>query len=73
VATLLAMTTPERSGDHALVAAGGHQVAGELLATLAVEHPVLASWRIIASDFGCPQLWTTTARRGGPVPDHPRS
>jgi hypothetical protein len=36
------MTAPERSGDHTLATAGGHQVAGELLATLAAEHPVLA-------------------------------
>jgi integrase/recombinase XerD len=42
VVTLLSMTAPERSGDHTLVIAGGPQVAGELLATLAVKHPVLA-------------------------------
>jgi integrase/recombinase XerC len=42
--TLLAMTAPELPGDHTLATAGGHHVAGELLATLAAEHPALASW-----------------------------
>jgi hypothetical protein len=44
--TLLGMTAPELPGDHALAAAGDHHMAEELLATLALKHPVLAGWPV---------------------------